>query len=81
MTGDAEIEHRGQQFRSDAALTKQLARLWPNRQHESNWVRDLLCAFGMHRWSKLNLDHLLPGKEVEFCRWCPKIRVGGVIYD
>ena len=27
-----------------------LRRLWPNRQHESNWLKNLLCRFGMHRW-------------------------------
>ena len=53
---------------------RSLERLWPNRTHESNWLKDLLCAFGWHRWHRLDLN----GTPYRFCRRCPKIMEGGV---
>jgi hypothetical protein len=50
-----------------------LARLWPNRTHESNWVKGALCAVGAHRWYRVDVPvHglILPCR---FCRWCPKV--------
>jgi hypothetical protein len=38
---------------SDFAM---LRRLWPNREHESNWLKGLACAVGLHRWHTLNVD-------------------------
>ena len=52
---------------------KSLAKLWPHRQHESNYVKNLLCSLGMHRWTRLELG-------VQFCRWCPKLKLDGVTY-
>jgi len=55
-----------------------LARLWPNREHESNWLKALLCSLGLHRWHKVT--QCCDGQnEIEFCRWCPKIMVDGAI--
>jgi hypothetical protein len=53
-----------------------LARLWPNRTHESNWMKDLLCGLGLHRWHRLDV----PGPhsttiQSSFCRWCPKVKL------
>ncbi len=61
---------------------KSLAKLWPHRQHESNYVKNLLCSLGMHRWTRLELGGLIPEKEksVQFCRWCPKLKLDGVTY-
>jgi hypothetical protein len=47
-----------------------LGRLWPNREHESNWLKSLLCAVGFHRWHTLKVD----GLAFDFCRCCPDIR-------
>src|SRR5580700_2913599 len=47
-----------------------LGRLWPNREHESNWLKDLICAAGFHRWHTLRFE----GAAFDFCRWCPEIR-------
>jgi hypothetical protein len=47
-----------------------LGRLWPNRQHESNWLKSLICALGFHRLHTLKFD----GSAFDFCRWCPEIR-------
>jgi hypothetical protein len=66
---------------SDAALAAALGKLWPHREHESNAVKSLLCHFGLHRWRQLDLKELVPDKEVQFCFWCSKVRVDGVIYD
>jgi hypothetical protein len=65
---------------ADALLAASLAKLWPHREHESSCFKNLLCHFGLHRWSQLNLDNLLPGKEIRHCFWCSKVRVDGVTY-
>jgi len=51
-----------------------LAKLSPHRTHESNWVKTLLCRFGMHRWYYPDLDALIPGQRIGFCRWCPAVK-------
>jgi len=67
---------------SDAALAKSMAKLWPNRLHESGAFRSLPCHVGLHRWAQLHVENLLPEKkEIRFCRWCSKVKVNGVIYD
>jgi hypothetical protein len=65
----------------DAALAASLAKLWPHRWHESNWLKNLFCQCGLHNWKQLYLDELLPKREVRFCYWCTKVRLDGVIYD
>jgi hypothetical protein len=62
----------------DTALAAQLARQWPNRLHESNWLKNLFCSVGLHRWSQLGRESVVPGREVTFCRWCPRVKVDGV---
>ena len=54
-----------------------LARLWPNREHESNWLKALLCRFGMHRWHTVNLGKEDPQNGAVFCRWCSEIKLDG----
>lgn len=29
---------------------RSLERMWPNRTHESSWLKDVICALGFHRW-------------------------------
>lgn len=65
----------------DAALIASLAKLWPHREHESNAVKNTFCCVGWHRWRQLDLSELYPGKEVRYCFWCSKIKVGKVIYS
>jgi hypothetical protein len=65
---------------ADALLAASLKKLWPHRQHESNWLKNLFCQFGMHRWRELNLGDLVREKEVRYCFWCSQVRVNGVIY-
>jgi thiamine biosynthesis protein ThiS len=57
-----------------------LARLSPNRVHESNWLMSLLCRLGLHRWYFLNLGSSIPAHEVALCRWCSKVKIHGVIH-
>jgi hypothetical protein len=53
-----------------------LATLSPHRTHESNWLKELLCKVGLHRWYYVNLDSSIPGgKELVLCRWCPKAKL------
>jgi hypothetical protein len=66
---------------SDAALATSLAKLWPNREHESNAIKNLFCSFGLHRWRQLDLEELVPDKEVHYCFWCSKVRIDKVIYN
>lgn len=65
---------------SDAKLATSLARLWPNREHESSAVTGLLCRIGIHRWRTLDLSGIAPGRDVRFCFWCSDIKIDGVIY-
>jgi hypothetical protein len=65
---------------SDAALAASLAKLWPHREHESNAVKGLLCGCGVHRWRKLDLRELVPGRDVRYCFWCSKVRIDGTIH-
>ncbi len=57
-----------------------LRKLWPHREHESGPLRKLVCYFGMHRWSQMDVERIVPEREVRFCRWCPGIEIDGVIY-
>jgi hypothetical protein len=52
-----------------------LARLWPNRVHESNWVKSLLCRLGFHRWQEMQFGPSVALQKARFCRWCPEIKV------
>jgi hypothetical protein len=65
----------------DSELAARAARLWPNREHEANGVLGLLCRAGLHRWRRLDLAALMPGKDVAHCFWCSKVKVDGVVYD
>lgn len=57
------------------------AKLSPHRTHESNWFKSLLCKLGWHRWYQLSLAHAIPENEVSLCRWCPKVKVDGMLYS
>jgi hypothetical protein len=46
---------------SPEELKPLLRKLWPNRTHESNWVKDVACRLGLHRWSY--------GKNIHAARW------------
>ncbi len=65
----------------DASLIASLARLWPNREHESSAVAALLCRIGVHYWRRLDTSQLAPGRNVRFCFWCSKIELDGVIHN
>ena len=64
----------------DANLAIRVAKLWPHRKHESNWLKGLFCALGGHQWRSLNLAELVPGKKIQHCFWCSKVRIDGIIY-
>lgn len=65
---------------SDVELVTSLARLWPNREHESSAAVGLLCRVGVHYWRRLDLSELAPDRDVRFCFWCSKIEIDGAIY-
>ena len=66
---------------SDAQLATQVARLWPNREHESSAVLGHLCRLRLHRWRQLDLATLAPGKDIHFCFWCSRIKIDGITYQ
>lgn len=51
-----------------------LQKLWPHRQHESNWLKALACTLGFHRWHTLTLNIGPELSRFDFCRWCAEIR-------
>jgi len=51
-----------------------LRRFWPNREHDSNWVKAMLCACRVHRWHTLTFEIAKGQARFDFCRWCPEIR-------
>ena len=65
---------------SDAELARSLARLCPNREHESSAVTGLLCRAGIHYWRQLDLTDIATDRSVRFCFWCWDIKIDGVIY-
>ena len=50
-----------------------LARLWPNRVHESNWVKSLACSLGLHRWYEMRLEGFMSASTARYCRWSSKV--------
>lgn len=60
---------------------ERLAGLWPNREHESNWLKALFCRLGMHRWHLVTLGSADRRQNVEYCRWCPKMKVDGEVLN
>ena len=66
---------------SDAELARALARLWPNRAHESSALSSLLCRIGIHRWRQLDLTELAPNRTIRFCFWCSDVKINGKIYE
>ena len=65
----------------DAELARKVARLWPHREHEANVVLAQLCRTGLHRWRRLDLGTLVPGRDVRYCFWCSKVKIDGSDYD
>ena len=65
---------------TDKDLASQLARLWPNREHESNALASLCCRIGIHSWRQLDLIDLAPNRNIRFCFWCSAIKIDGQIH-
>jgi len=66
---------------NESEITVQsLSRLWPHRQHESNYLKNLFCYLGLHRWVRLELGSLSLDKNVRFCRWCMNVKIDDVTY-
>jgi len=66
---------------TDYELAVRAAKLWPNRKHEASSVLGLLCRVGLHRWRRLDLAMLMPGKDIHLCFWCSYVKVDGVVYE
>jgi hypothetical protein len=57
-----------------------LRKLWPHRMHESNWLKDVVCRLGWHRWYPMTLNDSKSGLRIvcTFCRWCTEVKVDDV---
>lgn len=66
---------------ADTELAKSLAKLWPHREHEASAVCGCLCRLGLHRWRRLVVKTLAPGRNVRFCFWCSKVQIDGSVYQ
>jgi hypothetical protein len=58
MTDVPEITNVGQP--GERVSPASLDRLWPNRVHESNWLKTLACWLGLHRWYEMSLEGYMP---------------------
>ncbi len=65
----------------DSELALRISKLWPHREHESPVLLGLLCRLGLHRWRRLELSGLIPGRDICFCFWCSKVRIDGVVHE
>jgi hypothetical protein len=57
---------------ADEVPVASLARLWPNREHESSWLKNLLCTLGLHRWHELDIGRLLPNEKATLLSMVPE---------
>jgi len=73
--GPADPEKRRARDAAAAIDLAALARLWPNRTHESNWMKDAICALGLHRWYPVEVSGPNGILKFTFCRWCTKVSV------
>jgi hypothetical protein len=69
-------------FRSpNSDLAMQVAKLWPHREREANIILGQLCRIGLHWWRRLDLSELVPGKDIQFCFWCKKVKIDGGVHE
>lgn len=71
---------KANQLPSAEELKPLLMKLWPNRTHESNWLKDLACKLGSHRWHQMTLNDAKSGLRIDctFCRSCTEVKVNKV---
>ncbi len=66
---------------SGAELAARFARLWPHREHEASSILGFFCRAGVHRWKRLDLATLSPGRDIAHCFWCSKVKVDGIVHN
>jgi hypothetical protein len=66
---------------TDWEIAVRAKRLWPNREHEASSVTGLFCRLGWHRWRRLDLSDVFPGRDILHCYWCSNVKVNGTVYD
>ncbi len=71
---------KNQRLPSPEELKPLLKKLWPNRTHESNWLKDVACRLGLHRWYSMTLNDAKSGLRIDctFCRFCTEVKVDDV---
>ena len=61
-------------------LATQVAKLWPHRKCEAHIILGQFCRIGLHWWRRLELLALVPGRDIQFCFWCNKVKIDGGVY-
>ena len=59
---------------------RSLSRLWPHRLHESNYLKNLFCNFGLHRWASLDLSCLASRRTSDFAAGARTSKIDGAIH-
>ena len=67
-------ETQDAQPRAEQISQELLVRLWPNRVHDSNWLKALMCRFGLHRWHELTLGGSDLWLKARFCSCCSQVK-------
>jgi hypothetical protein len=65
----------------DSELATQVAKLWPHRECEANIIFGQFCRIGLHWWRRLDLSELVPGKHIQFCFSCKKVKIDGTVHE
>jgi len=55
--------------------SESLARFWPNRVHESNWLENLACQIGLHPWFDLELGNSSAKQVLGSATGVPKLNI------
>ena len=77
MTGVVEPRYRS----LDSDLATQVAKLWPHRECEANTILGQFCRIRLHWWRRLDLSELVPGKDIQFCFSCKKVKIDGTVHE
>ena len=44
-------------------------------------MKRLGFVIGLHWWRRLDLSELVPGKDIQFCFWCTKVKIDVDVYE
>ncbi len=65
----------------DSGLATQVAKLWPHRENEANIILGQFCRIRLHWWRRLDLSEIFPGKDIQCCFSCKKVKIDGAVHE